>query len=93
MWRTGVSEYEQVRDDQQVAFQETITVVTVKKKISDMQERLSTPSYILLAMKLVMDKLSLWYHKHICMLTEAVYLLFFAVPDMITKYLHGAILE
>ena len=44
-------------------------------------------------MKLVMDKLSLWYYKHICMLTAAVYLLFFAVADMITKYLHGAILE
>ena len=26
------------------------------------------------------------------MLTEAVYLLFFAVADMVTKYLHGAIL-
>lgn len=44
-------------------------------------------------MKLVMDKSSLWYHKHICMLTAAVYLLFFAVADRITKYLHGAILE
>ena len=44
-------------------------------------------------MRLLMDKLPLWYHKHICMLTEAVYLLFFAVADMITKYLHGAILE
>ena len=44
-------------------------------------------------MKLVMDKSSLWYYKHNCVTTEAVYLLFFAVADMITKYLHGAILE
>ena len=93
MWRIGVSEYEKVKDYQQAAFQETITFVTVKKKLSNIQECLSTPSHILLAMRLVMDKLSLWYHKHICMLTEAVYLLFFAVADMVTKYLHGAILE
>ena len=73
--------------------QGTITFVTVKKKLSDIQECLSTPSYILPAMKLVMDKSSLWYYKHNRVPTEAVYLLFFAVADMITKYLHGAILE
>ena len=44
-------------------------------------------------MKLVMDKASLWYYKHNRVTTEAVYLLFFAVADMITKYRHGAILE